>query len=279
MDENLVFLHSAGWRTGSTYLFGKFRALDHVTAYYEPFNEVLKNIDSEKIHGTRLLMNHPKDTKPYFLEYERFLEESGGISLFKPHFPYNHFFSYHDDITPYLRNLAEHSENREIVFFGFTRSAGRIQGIRERFGGVHIYLHRDLRDQWVSMNRSEIDLRVMQVIFVENQTSPVFEPFRRGRDLHFGTREEFLYFLFLYIQKVFDRIAERHADTRIDLSRVSADSAKEIEERVFELTSCRILLDDMNLPTYSEEIRNTYCFERVEALADSYLQELPVDLC
>ena len=93
MKRQLIFIHSAGWRTGSTYMWNKFRQLSDVIAYYEPFNISLAVIKKEHINTWPIPSGHPENIdKPYFEEYRNFIRKEGGVEFFKKEFSHNNFF-------------------------------------------------------------------------------------------------------------------------------------------------------------------------------------------
>jgi len=154
-----VFIHSS-WRTSSTWLWQQFRYLPETLCYYEPFHEDLSAMSRQ----TALEMDIDSwksghaQTAPYFMEYVPLLRKAGGVRLHQTPFPYEWFIPQggltgrlrREEIR-YLSLLIRHAEkqNRTAVL-GCVRSLGRIAPLKEAFGGVHIFLLRNLWGQWMS---------------------------------------------------------------------------------------------------------------------------------
>jgi len=152
-----VFLHS-GWRTGSTYLWSKFRGAGNTLAYYEPFHEMLATLTQSKAesHGDAdWTSRHPRLDRPYMAEYVPLLRPDGGIEGYEESFAVARYFpdtGTGDDVQiAYLRRLERQArETGQQAVFGFCRSLGRAGWLKDRLGGVHITLIRDAFSQWTS---------------------------------------------------------------------------------------------------------------------------------
>src|ERR1700761_3229311 len=91
-----IFIHSL-FRSGSTYLFHKFRSTDNFYCYQEPCNEALIDLDRNPDgfmkspgYDSRLL-RHPTLTAPYF--YESYCIRDRLKGLFKKSFSYEDYFT------------------------------------------------------------------------------------------------------------------------------------------------------------------------------------------
>jgi len=155
-----IFVHSS-FRTSSTWLWEKFRAQPSVRAYCEPFNEFLGEATIETIGDRRAdnwASGHPVGA-PYFSEFEPFLVEGAvGVQDFHPEFPFHRYIpeggvlgSVSPDEVRYIRLLVDYALQRDqLPVIACTRSLGRLAGLKEAFGGLHILLYRALFDQWIS---------------------------------------------------------------------------------------------------------------------------------
>jgi hypothetical protein len=155
-----IFIHSL-FRTGSTYLWNKFRRIDGYHCYYEPLHPDLKNLSLAKPYvwnsstQTTELMRHPVLDRNKHAEYQPLLVEGHqGVPFFKDSFSYDEYCEngQNPDLKRYIDFLIEHAGDKTPVF-KFNRSALRIRWFKENYpSGIHLYLLRDPRDQWASYN-------------------------------------------------------------------------------------------------------------------------------
>lgn len=150
-----IFLHS-GWRCGHTYVWSKFRELDGVIAYYEPFHEDTAKYTAAfvRTHAADAWNSrHPPAMRPYALEYAPLLGAIG-VPSYREDFALAGYFPPRGGAFPeatYLRDLQDHAWKQDkTAVFGFSRSLGRLESIKSRFAGRHIVLLRDPVQQWLS---------------------------------------------------------------------------------------------------------------------------------
>lgn len=154
-----IFIHSS-WRTSSTWAWLKFRELAETLCYYEPFHGLMATrtrSDAKSIDYKSWDSKHPP-AKPYGLEYVPLIRPTGGLPFADPAMSFQWFIpqgglrgELRDSEQKYLAMLIRHAELRsKHPVFGCTRSLGRLWAIRNRFGGCHIFLHRNLWQQWAS---------------------------------------------------------------------------------------------------------------------------------
>ncbi len=152
-----VFLHSM-FRSGSTYLFKKFRENDKFWCYYEPFHHQLAHLKRDNIAVFRYdqvatnRMNHPHLSKPHFFEYTAALK---GDTLFSynPVIAYDDFakVKHHALTYKYIRNLLISAPISTYPVLQFNRSSLRIKWLKSYFKkSLHIYLLRSPQDQFES---------------------------------------------------------------------------------------------------------------------------------
>lgn len=157
--EPLIFIHSAP-RTSSTWFWGKFRGFPSTRCYYEPFNEELAWLSRDRasvIDAASWDSRHPP-TDPYYLEYIPLLRKAGGARLFDPAMTLQWFMplgglrgELRKDERRYLSLLVRHADRAgKQPVFGCTRTLGRLWAIKNTFGGLHVFLHRNLWRQWIS---------------------------------------------------------------------------------------------------------------------------------
>ncbi|MGO4168387.1 hypothetical protein [Novosphingobium sp. YAF33] len=166
-SENLqtVFIHSS-FRTGSTWLWFKFREQLDCYCYYEIFNEILGEINFKSILQSAEDWNshHPQGA-PYFSEFSPLLDKTEGIDGFDQDLALTDFFLSSDGDKDRVRrteaylarlvNLAQH--NKRVPVLSCTRSIGRIKLIRELIGGTHILIRRRLLNQWFSYSNQALN--------------------------------------------------------------------------------------------------------------------------
>lgn len=156
MKKNPIFIHSL-FRTGSTYLWNKFRQNDQYCCYYEPFYQNLSKVTCDNIETLMTKdfqsVNHPKITKFYLYEYKKHLEIKGsGVPYFKKSFSFDEFCDNEDnpDLKKYIDTLIEGAKNK-IPVLQFNRSAFRVKWFKKNYpDSLNIYLVRQPRDQWKS---------------------------------------------------------------------------------------------------------------------------------
>ena len=160
MQNKPVFIHSL-FRTGSTYLWNKFRQKKEYYCYYEPFNQFLSGISLERpfawSHENEATgrVGHPDMTQNQLFEYKKLLEPGHtGVPLFKKSFGFDDYCRNepHPDMKKYIDFLIRGAEEEgKIPVLQFNRSALRTRWFKKYYpGSVNIYLVRNPRDQWQS---------------------------------------------------------------------------------------------------------------------------------
>ncbi|MGC2036829.1 hypothetical protein [Paraburkholderia caledonica] len=153
-----VFLHT-GWRSAGTWVWSRLRALNAVTAFYEPLSNVLSDLSLADVAASRptLTSGHPPLDAPYFNEYTPFLQEGArGVAGYSRQFSIDRFGDLPDAGFPalhaYLRNLCEHSTRQgSVPVFKFCRSSGRLPWLRHAFpDAMHVGVLRNPASQFAS---------------------------------------------------------------------------------------------------------------------------------
>lgn len=153
-----IFIHSQ-FRTGSTYLWNKFRQDRENCCYYEPFHQDLVKLEPRRPHlwshdqATTRSMRHPDLDKNYLAEYEQLLTAGQtGVPFFKKSFSFDDFCNNgsNPEQKQYLDFLIARAGSKRPVF-KFTRSSLRIRWFTMNYpDALHIYLVRNPRDQFQS---------------------------------------------------------------------------------------------------------------------------------
>lgn len=151
-----IFIH-AGLRSGSSYVWTKFRDNPAVMAFYEPFSEDLGRATRQFLltHGPHSWRSGHTETAPYYKEYEPLLDSQGGICGFSPSFSYENYFLNNVDLPDqrrYLQSLIDLAGRQDkTAVLGFCRSLGRSAWMKRFFpDAVHIVMIRNPVDQWLS---------------------------------------------------------------------------------------------------------------------------------
>lgn len=154
-----VFVHS-WFRSGSTWLWGKFRNDSQFVAFYEPLNEelpewtphLLKTRAARAFEGDK----HPSNDKHYFFEY---LELIASDRLqFDKKLAFDRYFLTADEedasLKDYLsRLIGEANDLHRRPALCFCRSQMRASWVKRNFEGLHIAQVRNPWDQWASFGR------------------------------------------------------------------------------------------------------------------------------
>jgi len=155
-EKKNIFIHSL-FRTGSTYIWNKFRENPGYYCYYEPFHQVLAEINPKNIEHALTKnyrqVGHPLLSRYYLYEYAPLLENGrNGVPFFKKSFSFDGFC--HNEENPDLKQYIDHlikNAGEKIPLFQFNRSALRVKWFKENYpGSLNIYLVRNPRDQWQS---------------------------------------------------------------------------------------------------------------------------------
>jgi hypothetical protein len=252
-----IFLHSS-WRSASTWLWERFRRVPTTLAYYEIFHEdlaVWTAADLLRMSPTAWDARHPH-TAPYFLEFVPLIGESGTIQNFDRRMAIDQFIpsdglrgSISEAEAVYVASLIAHARNSaRVPVLADCRTLGRVLGLRERFGGVHIFLYRNIFHQWASYSEfayrgNPYFFNTVKLIIDRNhhdpflaylgQTYKLGSPDVRSEDYFLGFA---LLHIYLYAS-VFDL-----ADVVVDANKLSAsDRYREtLEKRIVELTNLEI---------------------------------------
>ncbi len=150
-----ISVHS-GWRTGSTYIWSKFRELPECMTFYEPFHEVLASLTEATLpvwHPGQWDSGHPELAQPYFAEYRPLM--ASGVHGFHPDFTARNYFvtdaARLGDQAAYLDSLQQLSRRQhKRPVFNFCRSLGRMAWLCRTVPGTHVLLVRNPCDQWLS---------------------------------------------------------------------------------------------------------------------------------
>lgn len=155
-----IFLHGL-WRSGSTYVWSRFRALEDTYCYYEPLHQGLGRLRAGRIardHADLMEANaHPRMCDPYFEEFRPLLKRRG-VRGFRRRFAVRRYLLETDAADPalaqYIGSLTEHAQAAgRVAVLGFNRSCLRAGWLKQHFPSCNIYIDRDPLEVWDSYRR------------------------------------------------------------------------------------------------------------------------------
>ena len=273
-----VFVH-AMWRTGSTYIWHKFRSQKINRAFMEPLHEYLFDMQEQALRDflpisiTRT-MRHPDIDRYYFAEYV--FSSGGGLSHFEKYFSYQRYCLDPDTPDPHLEvyilsllQLAWHNRQRPVL--QFNRALLRAGWLAKRFNSRTILVIRSPFDTWKSCLSFEnlYFPTVISTIVGQNIECPVVREIARRHDVpcyiadRFADEYQFyhefakssldrLYSVFYELCIMSNIYAARWADIVIDINEVSANLvARAFITRELRRNGIDLSLDDCAVPTYS----------------------------
>ena len=281
---NPIFIH-AMWRTGSTYVWKKFRDQPQYRAYYEPLHEglavakpigrLLPPVAAAFSIGIRnTAMRHPKLDRSYLHEYP--LRWLGGMACFEQRFAYERYCLADDASDEPLRRYVAHllafaAAKGQTAVLQFNRSLLRSGWLKRHFPSTSILLLRRPIDVWrsfrtldpyfgavllqiVSLNRDHPYLGKLacEHAIPRHQTQSAPERHALFRD-YFVQRADDLYPLF-YEFYLFTCIHNmRRADCVMDMNAITeSPSARVASEQRLAECGITLSLDDCRMPRYAD---------------------------
>ena len=152
-----VFLHGL-WRSGSTYLWSRFRAVEGTCCFYEPLHHGLAKLTRQRIARDtpeQIGANrHPALAQPYFAEFTGLIERRG-VRHYHRSLAYDRFIlapgEAHPRLERYVRGLIGHAASRgETAVLGFNRTGLRLAWLKHRFDAFNIHIDREPAAIWAS---------------------------------------------------------------------------------------------------------------------------------
>lgn len=146
-NKSPVFIHSF-YRASSTYFCSVFEKGCRYVVYQEPENEAVRDLinNGENKTVNHLVLRHPLLKNGYYGSLIPLIPKIKNI--YSNNFSYSDIFIYQEDFKNYLNVLID-VPNRPVI--QMIKSAFRINGIKNDFGGIHVYLRRDPYSQFCSM--------------------------------------------------------------------------------------------------------------------------------
>ena len=273
-----VFIHAL-WRTGSTYIWTKFRREARYWAYYEPLNEQL-------IHSSESLrlvyapetvgsLRHPPSRDPFcFREYP--FRPEDGVEYFEKSLSCERYCLDEDStdeaLRRYIANLVDYARSQQRVpVLQFNRALLRSRWLTRQFNPVNILLLRRPMDIWKSFLSFPESPFVMMLCLVlgQNRTSSPLNALDRWSEVPFYVGEtieqdhafygsyahehmDTLYPLFYAFYLLTCLANVPIADCILDMTEITENpEARAAAERRLRELGMEISLEDCKLPTYT----------------------------
>ncbi len=281
-----VFLHGL-WRSGSTYIWSRFRVAEGSLCYYEPLHDGLRRLTIERIRRDTpdaIQSNrHPAMAQPYFAEFAP-LVAGRGVRGYRRRFAYDDFAPARDRADPpleaYVRGLVDHARGQDrSPVLGFNRTGLRIGWLAERFDACNIHIDRDPIDIFSSY-LSQLQagnfyyfVKWMQIIAGNSSYAPFgralskFRAANLAQSLFLGPKKYYrgvadaasmdtLYSITFLAWAVCALHALEHSDLVIDIARADRPGyGAEIAAIVREQTGLDVSFDEMHAPTPPSPLR------------------------
>src|SRR5208283_2524405 len=270
------------WRTGSTYIWNKFREQPRYRAFSEPFHELLLFEKEEDLRRKlpaeiSLMARHPELKDFYFAEYE--FEALGGIRHFEKRFSYQTYClgpeSRDVSLQRYLFSLMEVAwRHRERPVFKFTRGLMRAGWLHARFPSYTILLLRRPMDIWNSFVSfpNPYFLVAMCMVVGQNRDHEILGEIARRHDVPFhiadtyeedstfyqgfvAARQKELYPVLFDLYLLTAVSAARYADAVVDMNELSTNPASlAFVSARLQVGGINLDLADCNLPVYPASV-------------------------
>lgn len=303
-DARPIFVHGC-WRTGSTYVWSKFREDPAYRCYYEPLHEALlegRSADFERafsVPGFYKSVGHPQQKQHYFAEYP--LRITGGVESFEKRLPYEQYClevgQEDKGLTAYVDYLMQHAKQLEQrPMLQFNRGLLRSRWLRNKFNSIDILVLRRPGNVWRSMTAQAMDYYPVKIAYIVGQNrdhrffAPLAERFQVpcliSKDLNTESQcyrdwaaenESALYALFYYFYALTFLYNIAEADVVLDLDAISeSGSVRLVVESQLRKLRIPLNLSDCRPQKHSECEPQQVVQQRqvVELLKEAVLPEL-----
>lgn len=277
-----IFIHSL-FRSNSTYFLNKFD-LNGYCCFCEPFHENLCNIKSiknieygvvKKLKHSDFLKNSELYTKNYIKDMKK-----NSIVGFQKLFSYEKFDiskeEIYDDLKVYIDGLLNISEKQnKISVFKFCRSLLRIEWLNQNYNPLNIFLIRDPRDQWFSIN--DVSLSYFMNCYIRSikqSNSNKFDLLQKkyGKNLRINNNRDY-YFILYYFHKLFEKTISKIGSDKITIETNLFTNYDYKNEIIKNLSSYGININFDNFK-YNKYNKTESFFEDVEKEVDDMILNL-----
>lgn len=269
--EKPIFIHS-WFRSGSTYIWTKFRSVKGLYCYYEPLHEKIARLDDRAFENSPSVdmfkkLRHPSQENDYFFEYKN-IEKLD----FKSKISYDKYllneFDDELDLKQHLNCLIDHANSKKSrAVLSFCRSQLRVNWMRHNFDAIHIASIRNPLDQWKSFNidRYFID-KIFRITHSLHRAIPeLFRPIRKLYDFliliddkvpsqiksypiqSFSHEDVFSAFLIIWVMSTWQSFGV--SDYTIDIDDMSVNKKSQTRLSTYlNSLGLEISFDDCNIP-------------------------------
>ena len=291
----------AMWRTGSTYLWKKFREQPKYRAYYEPLHHLLvkSRAENEAEHSAALVasLRHPSVERFYFAELPFTVSE--GVAFFEKPLSYERYCLEETEEDPalhrYISYLIEFASlHGQTAVLQFNRGLLRSGWLTRNFQPINILVLRRPANVWksfLSFDSHSFTTLLTMVVGQNQHRAPlkylprwVEIPYQSGmrfeEDFAFyqpiaAALEPELYPVFFDFYLLSTLHCARYADCILDLDEISTNprARRAATERLRDL-GIRMDLEDCNLPRYALSDQEQRAWVAQEEYALTFLPHL-----
>ncbi len=194
-----IFLHGL-WRSGSTFVWSRFRAAMGAYSYFEQLYPglarlTLARLQPEPWREAVAANRHPRLETPYFSEFAPFISRRG-VRGFQRRFAFDRFVleagDEHAPLKAYLQGLVDYAvqmQRRPVL--GCNRTWLRTGWIRAEFNSHDVHIERDPAAIWASYRRHSEGgthnyFTNLHLIVERNAAHPLLAPLAERLDLRTG---------------------------------------------------------------------------------------------
>jgi hypothetical protein len=232
------------WRSGSTFLWSRFRESSDAYCFYEPLHHSLSKLTAKRIAQDTVeqitASRHPAMDRPYFAEFAPLIDRKG-VRHYQRRLAYDRFALQPGASDPalkrYITGLIDYAARQgRTAVLGFNRTGMRLGWMKAQFASYNIYIDREPAAIWASytaeLARGNCGFYSMWLSVLEkNAHHPVFAPLverlglsppltgllrkpkKRHREMLAEMSDEQTYFMVFYLWLV----CTGHALTECDL--------------------------------------------------------------
>jgi hypothetical protein len=298
-EKKPIFIHSL-FRTGSTYIWNKFRQNENYYCYYEPFHQLLQHTTVDNIENLMTKdyqsVNHPSLSKYYLYEYRGLLQNGRpGVTFFKKSFSFDEFC--HNEENPDLKQYIDHlimNAGEKIPLFQFNRSALRVKWFKKNYPeSLNIYLVRKPCDQWQSYlelykKTNYITFFVMDLLIASvNSEKEYFQPLAKYLPLikynsdsqeneddfyriildSYSEDEKYLIFYYTWLRSMVENVLNADLVLNINLLSQKPEYRSSVKNFLLNFAMDGIEFKDANLKEYTSYTLPKHRMHEIEGFA------------
>ncbi len=298
MEKRPIFIHSL-FRTGSTYIWNKFRQNDRYYCYYEPLHQDFVSLSREHPdlwEFSRAVTEHmhfPDLDRSLTFEYHSlFIPGEKGLPLFKKSFSFDEYCHNGTNIgfKEYLDSLIRNAKDK-VPVLQFNRSPLRIRWFQSNYlDSVNIYLVRHPHDQfqsYVSMMRDNgLDIFITMDLMIagKNQNAGLFKllasriplvnfhhnNFQNERLIYgilgncYSAREKFFIFYYIWLYAFYENVLNADLVINVDLLSSDSDYRKKVVQILRNFDILDVEFQDAHVQKYDSFLLSEEMMREIE---------------